>query len=231
LPDICLTVDHAKADFSKTFRHVDNIMFENSQMVDKFLNYWRRSGNQRIGFLYGHYEAFDGVPLGIKAVVSAIYEPPQTVSQNHCELILPDPSQEKINQISRKLGMTCVGWIFTDLMTEDSRQGTVKNFRGNSDTYFLTADECMMAGSFQNMHKNACRYSSERCFGSKFVTVVVTGDAEHQISFQGYQVSNQCASLVRDECLVPTYDAPELAYIKESNDEKFIPDVYYRVSQ
>lgn len=55
------------------------------------------------------------------------------------------------------------------------------------------------------------------------------GDKENQIHFEGYQVSNQCASLVRDGCLIPTYDAPELAYIKESSNEQFIPDVYFRV--
>ena len=131
--------------------------------------------------------------------------------------------------MSKKLGLTCVGWIFTDLIIEDARQGTVKNFRGNSDTYFLTADECIMAGHFQNVHKNVSKYSSENFFGSKFVTVVVTGDAENQIQFQGYQVSNQCASLVCDKCIIPTYDAPELAYIKESTDYKFTPDVYFRV--
>ncbi len=125
--------------------------------------------------------------------------------------------------------MQCVGWIFTDLIIEDVRAGTVKNFRGNAETYFLTADECIMSGYFQNLYKNVCKYSSEKYFGSKFVTVVVTGDAENQIQFQGYQVSNQCASLVRDECIIPTYDAPELAYIKESSDHLFIPDVYFRV--
>lgn len=212
----------------QTFRHVDNIMFENGTIVEKFLNFWRRSGHQRIGLLYGHYEEYDGVPLGIKAVVSAIYEPPQSTSQNHVELILPDPNQEKIDEMSKKLGLRIVGWIFTDLVTEDARQGTVKNFRGNSDTYFLTADECIMAGYFQDKYRNACKYSSDKYFGSKFVTVVITGDADNQIQFQGYQVSNQCTSLVRDECIVPTYDAPELAYIRDSSDEKFIPDVYFR---
>ena len=52
-------------------------MFENGQIVERFLDFWRRSGNQRIGFLIGKYEPFEGAPLGIKAVVSAIYEPPQ----------------------------------------------------------------------------------------------------------------------------------------------------------
>lgn len=55
-------------------------MFENGNMVNRFLNYWRSCGHQRIGFLYGRYEVYDGVPLGIRAVVSAIYEPPQVRS-------------------------------------------------------------------------------------------------------------------------------------------------------
>lgn len=56
------------------------------------------------------------------------------------------------------------------------------------------------------------------------------GDAQHQVHMEGYQVSNQCQALVRDECLVPTKDAPELAYVRQSTAEKYIPDVYYKVS-
>lgn len=48
---------------------------------------------------------------------------------------------------------------------------------------------------------------------------------------EGYQVSNQCQALVRDECLVPTKDAPELAFARQSTAEKYIPDVYYKVSE
>lgn len=52
-------------------------MFENSELVERFLNYWRITGHQRIGFLYGRYEVHPDIPLGIRAVVAAIYEPPQ----------------------------------------------------------------------------------------------------------------------------------------------------------
>lgn len=52
-------------------------MFENSHLVENFLNYWRSTGHQRIGYLYGKYEIHSDVPLGIRATVVAIYEPPQ----------------------------------------------------------------------------------------------------------------------------------------------------------
>ncbi|ROT83430.1 putative nuclear protein localization protein 4-like isoform X2 [Penaeus vannamei] len=45
---------------------------------------------------------------------------------------------------------------------------------------------------------------------------------------EGYQVSNQCQSVVKDRCLIPTKDAPELAYIRESTSEQYVPDVYFK---
>lgn len=43
------------------------------------------------------------------------------------------------------------------------------------DTYFLSAEECITAGNFQNQQPNICRLSPDGHFGSKFVTVVATG--------------------------------------------------------
>ena len=60
---------------------------------------------------------------------------------------------------------------------------------------------------------------------------LVAGDSNNQVHFEGYQVSNQCMALVRDNCLVPTIDAPELGYVKESTNEQYVPDVFYSVSK
>ena len=35
-------------------------------------------------------------------------------------------------------------------------------------------------------------------------------------------------SLVKDEILVPTKDAPELAYVIESTDKRYVPDVFFK---
>uniref|UniRef100_A0A9J8AEE9 Nuclear protein localization protein 4 homolog n=1 Tax=Cyprinus carpio carpio TaxID=630221 RepID=A0A9J8AEE9_CYPCA len=210
------------------YRHVDNIMFENHTIADRFLDFWRKTGNQRMGYLYGRYTEHKDIPLGIRAEVAAIYEPPQIGTQNSLELI-EDPKAEAVEEIAAKLGLRKVGWIFTDLLSEDTRIGTVRYTR-NKDSFFLSAEECITAGHFQNQHANACRLSPDGHFGSKFFTVVATGGPDNQVHFEGYQVSNQCMALVRDECLLPCRDAPELGYAKESSTEQYVPDVFYKIT-
>ncbi|XP_077359345.1 nuclear protein localization protein 4 homolog [Festucalex cinctus] len=208
------------------YRHVDNIMFENHTIADRFLDFWRKTGSQRMGYLYGRYTEHKDIPLGIRAEVAAIYEPPQTATANSLEL-LEDPKAAAVDEIAAKLGLRKVGWIFSDLLSEDTRIGTVR-FTRNQDSHFLSAEECITAGFFQNQHSNPCKLSRDGHFGSKFVTVVATGGPDNQVHFEGYQVSNQCMALVRDECLLPCKDAPELGYAKESSPEQYVPDVFFK---
>ncbi|TMW48436.1 hypothetical protein DOY81_006481 [Sarcophaga bullata] len=208
------------------YRHVDNVMFENTTIVERFLNYWRTTGHQRMGFLYGTYEVNTDVPLGIRAKVAAIYEPPQESTRDSIKL-LDDEAADDVEEVAKTLGLRKIGWIFTDLITDDPAAGTVKQLRG-IDTHFLTAQECIMAGELQNRHPNPCKYASNGVFGSKFVTVCVTGDKTKQVHMEGYAVSAQCMALVRDNCLIPTKDAPELGYVRESTDKQYVPDVYYK---
>jgi len=207
------------------WRHVDGIMFENPQIVDRFLQFWRESGNQRGGWLYGRYEMYPEVPLGIKAVVCAIYEPPQESSRDHLK-ILQDPRSEIVDEMAAQLGLRRVGWIFTDLVAMAGVAGKVKSYRG-ADTHFLSAQEIITAANYQNMFPNKCKLTDEGMFGSKFVTICVTGNKDNEIHMEGYQVSNQCMSLVGDNILVPTKDAPELAYVIESTQDRYVPDVFF----
>lgn len=208
------------------YRHVDNVVFENASIVDRFLDYWRKTGHQRIGFLFGKYEIHTDVPLGIKANVVAIYEPLQLSTCDSVRL-LPDPKHQVAESIASRLGLQKLGWIFTDLVPLDHQKGTVKCVRG-ADSHFLSAQECIMAGHIQNAYPNPCRLSPTGFFGSKSVTVCVTGNSENQIHMEGYQVSNQCMALVRDDCLVPTKDAPELGYVRETTKDQFVPDVFFK---
>lgn len=205
---------------------MDNVVFENASIVERFLDYWRQTGRQRIGFLIGRYEVHADVPLGIKATVVAIYEPLQDSTSDTIRL-LPDPKAAAVEAIASQLGLQKVGWIFTDLVPLDRQKGTVKCVRG-AESHFLSAQECIMAGTIQNCFPNPCRMSPTGFFGSKAVTVCVTGNSDNQIHMEGYQVSNQCMALVRDDCLIPTKDAPELGYVRETSKEQFVPDVFYK---
>ncbi|PAV84703.1 hypothetical protein WR25_02252 isoform F [Diploscapter pachys] len=209
------------------FRHVDNISIENQELVNSFLDYWRRSGNQRVGILIGKYQAFTEVPLGIKATVAAIYEPPQVCKSDSVQL-LDDPNEETVDKLSSWLGLKKVGWIFTDLWPADISKGTVHCTR-NASSFLLSAEECITAGWLQNKHPNITQYSNERKFGSKFVTVVASGDENMHVNFHGYQVSNQCAALVEANILCPTMYHPELAFIRETpvDEHQFITDVNF----
>lgn len=62
------------------------------------------------------------MPLGIRAEVCAIYEPPQESSTNSLRL-LNDPYQEVADKIAHALGLQKVGWIITDLVAEDRTKG------------------------------------------------------------------------------------------------------------
>lgn len=104
------------------YRHVDCVMFENRHIVDRFLDFWRRSSFQRAGVLLGRYEPHGDVPLGIRAVVAAIYEPPQHSARDAIEL-LEDPHEKAVDELAAKLGLKRVGWIFSDLLPLDTKTG------------------------------------------------------------------------------------------------------------
>lgn len=86
------------------YRHVDNVVFENAALVERFLNYWRTTGHQRLGFLYGTYEVHSDVPLGLKAHVAAIYEPPQESTRDSLKL-LDDEHAAEVDELASSLGL------------------------------------------------------------------------------------------------------------------------------
>lgn len=170
---------------------MDNIVFENPLLVNRFLDFWRQSGHQRIGILLGRYEPHADVPLGIKCVVSAIYEPPQMSTDRSVRLQTPltptpvdqtkkenlsddEKEMRRVDELCRQLGLRPVGWIFTDLVADPKEPGAVIHTR-HADTHFLSGEECVTAGCFQCKYPNPCKYASEGYFGSKFVTVAVSG--------------------------------------------------------
>jgi len=81
-------------------------------------------------------------------------------------------------------------------------------------------------------HPSPSKYSNTGKYGSKFVTVVVSGDPSiaegnnNNIGLAAYQVSNQAMAMAQAGIIQPTVDHALMRVVKDEN--RIIPDVLYR---
>jgi nuclear protein localization family protein 4 len=206
------------------FRMVDHVEFADSTILNNFIEIWRQTGIQRFGVLYGRYEKFEKVPLGIKAVVEAIYEPPQHGESDGVTLLEWD-SEQQVDEIAEKLGLYQVGVTFTDLTDSGNRDGTVLCKR-HKDSYFLTNLEILMAARNQNKHSNKTRFSNDGVFSSKYVTCVISGGLKGEIEPRSYQVSTSAEALVRAD-IITASTQPSKLFVNPTSDQRYVPDINY----
>jgi nuclear protein localization family protein 4 len=153
---------------------VDHLEFESPALIDQFLKFWRQSGYQRFGYMYGRYEPYSEIPLGVKAIVSAIYEPPQQTEPDSIQVDMNDPQDALIEEFASLLGLNRIGIIYSDLLDDGTGTGNVICKR-HGESYFLSSGECIFSGYMQHKHPLPCKYSRTGKFGSRFMTCVLTG--------------------------------------------------------
>eukprot|EP01121_Diplochlamys_sp_Union-15-3_P000295 TRINITY_DN10282_c0_g1_i1.p1 TRINITY_DN10282_c0_g1~~TRINITY_DN10282_c0_g1_i1.p1 ORF type:complete len:453 (+),score=64.98 TRINITY_DN10282_c0_g1_i1:509-1867(+) len=211
---------------SQSYRHVDYIEFENPQIIDNFLAHWRSTGNQRVGFLIGKYEIDKRIPLGIRAVVTAIYEPPQSVHPKDPFKVIgwdKDPDEAHVDKLAAKLGLQRVGFIWTSILVNEAK----KILPNRDENHPLKAGECETMAKLQNKYPNPWAKSLSGKFGSKFVSVLISGTKEGNIELQGYQMSNQCCWLVKDEAIKPSLKEESSFRARKSTPDTLYPDILY----
>jgi nuclear protein localization family protein 4 len=208
------------------FRMVDHIEFSTPKVIETFLEGWRSTGFQRIGVLYGRYESYPEVPLGVKAVVECIYEPPQTGYTDELEIAEQDPDQTQLDEVAKYLGLQVVGVIYTDLFDDGTGTGKVLCKR-HLDSYFMSSQEIYFSAKLQNMFKNRCRWSSTKYFGSKFVTCVISGNLSGDIEVEAYQVSNQAMAMIEADIVQPSVQ-PSSMLVRKSDSTHWVPEIFYK---
>ncbi|GJJ13875.1 hypothetical protein Clacol_008132 [Clathrus columnatus] len=216
----------------QTFRMVDHLEFADRDIIDRFLHAWRRTATQRFGWLIGRYEPYEEVPMGIKAVVEAIYEPPQEGELDGLSLGLPWEGEQRIQNLASKAStpLMLVGQIFTDL-TPDEDDKTKLVYKRHQDSFFLSSLETIFAANEQLHRPTPCRWSNVGHFSSRFVTAVLSGTEEGGVDVQAYQVSEQACAMVEADMIEASVE-PGIVRVKEEDrnvsSARYVPDVFFR---
>jgi nuclear protein localization family protein 4 len=204
------------------YRHVDHVVIENPQVLGSLIQAWRDTGSQRCGFLFGRYEPHKDIPLGIKVVVEALYEPPQVNSPQGLQLKEDAAEEARVVAHAKALGLVMVGFAWTAI---EVVQGKIVKSRDLDKTYLASGPEMLQAALFQNEHPSPCRHSMTGKYGSKWVSVIMTGTAEGELAPLVFQVSDQMAGMVRDG-IITTNPDPRLLQTVD-NPAVYVPKVLY----
>lgn len=215
----------------QSYRMVDHVEFANPDLINNLLGFWRQTATQRFGYLLGSYAPYEEVPMGVKAVVEAIHEPPQEPHADGITVGFPWEEEAKVEALAAACGLQVVGVIFTDL-TQDTSSDEAKKAgkvvaKRHANSFFLSSLEVLFAANVQRRHRTPSRFSMTGHFSSRFVTCVLSGDVDGAIAVEAYQVSDQAMAMVDSDMVEPSVD-PGVVRVKDEGPTRYIPDVFYR---
>lgn len=210
---------------------VDHVEFLDPSAVDNFISGWRKTSHQSMAWLIGKYAQYSGVPLGIKGIVNYLWIPLQESAYDGVQLPITDSPwyqrlESLLDQTLSWLELEKIGSIWTDLMqsSNTTNNGSVAKLRG-PDSFFVSGWETIWMANSQLNHPIPGMDST----ASRWISIIVSGDENEQISLCSYQLSLQATAMAKSNILFSTSQAPYCAIWSTSNQCP-LPDLFYRKS-
>ena len=193
----------------QVYRHVDYVSFMNKEEIELFLQPWIKEffQKQRMAYLFGYYAKDPNYPDGVRAVVEALYEPPQI---GDIESVEPNPDKdiERIDRIAQGLTLECIGWIFTTLKEK---------------SVALSSYDIRKAARYQQEylinHPSGCKIS-------RFITCVVKPNDVGDCEIEVYMVSDMCQALERDNIFDDTLKDKKTIQVRKPKKGEILPTIY-----
>lgn len=198
------------------YRHVDGISLP-SAMIEGFYRRWTledRREVMRCALLFGRVipeEKDIENPDGVRAVVSALYEPPQKRLPDGVRL-LRDEAETRILELAAAAGLIPVGWVITASERPDEPR-----YGGKA---FMSGLEVCIAATLQQKYAHLSAFPGF----SQFVTVIIENAAI--VEPRAFMVSDQCQALVHDGCLLPGED-PFMVRARPTAKGEMAPKIVY----
>lgn len=146
-------------------------------------------------------------------------------SKEGVQLESVDADEQRVEAVAAALGLQRIGFVWTDLHVDN--KGMLKSSR-EFGSVPLTSAEILRMAKLQNKHMSPCKQSLTGKYGSKFVSLLVTGTPAGGVEVDAFQVSDQCMALVKDGIITASKN-PSLMRVKKSKT-RYIPDVMYRTT-
>ncbi|KAG0437957.1 Nuclear protein localization protein 4 [Dictyocoela muelleri] len=216
------------------FRTCDHLEFDSENIVKEFLRDCPLKENisvkEKFGFLIGKYLDYERVPLGIKALVSAIYEPEQ---ENFPDGFFINDLNPDIYFFLEKIGLEIVGMIYTNLNDKNLNDKNLNdknlndknlndknlndknlndknlndknlNDKNLNDENFNNDDDLNILSSIEISFIASFQQFFSENNHSKFITAVLKKNKNREIIIEPFMISQQGQQLINENKLIPT---------------------------
>ena len=212
---VCLSCAPPNANLRvQPYRHVDSISVE-GRVLQPFYTAWMRgnTAKERGAILFGRYvpePAESNNPGAVRALVHALYEPPQEGFRGGVKF-LKDDREKAVHDVAQRVGLEAVGWVISV-----ERREVADKYGGK---VLMSGPEVEQAARFQ------LRYPGASSAYSRFVTLVLEQAAA--VEPIAFQVADMAVALEKEKAFQPA-DDPFFLSTRPPTATSMMPTIIYK---